>query len=335
MSDGAVRVIDAGLLTTIQDAHGRPGLGRFGVPPGGAMDADAADLANRLVGNRGDAAVLEITLQGPILAWDAPALVGLAGADLGAEAEHLRLAPGHAHHLAAGAVLAFRWTGDAERGARAYLAVEGGFPIEPILGSTSTDRRSGFGGFAGRELRDGDRLHFRAGTPGPLRSLVRADRPAEDRPADPSATVEIRLVPVPADPDWFGSEALPTLLDVSWTVTGDSDRNGIRLGGGARIPVLTGRIASLGVPVGSVQVPASGEPIITMVDGPVTGGYPVMGVVPRLDHGRLAQLPPGAAVRFRAVDVGAARELARAAAEADSRDRIELDPGDVGAGWAV
>jgi biotin-dependent carboxylase-like uncharacterized protein len=335
VSDGVVRVIDAGLMTAIQDARGRPGLGRFGVPPGGAMDADAARLANRLVGGRGDEPVLEITLHGPVLAWEAPALVGLAGADLGAEAEHLRLAPGHAHHLAAGAVLAFRWTGDARRGARAYLAVEGGFQVEPVLGSASTDRRSGFGGVGGRELRTGDSLRFRAGTPGPLRSLVRADQPSGDeRQVDPQAPAEIRVVSVPVGPDWFGPDALPALLDASWTVTADSDRNGIRLGGATRVPVLTGRIPSLGVPVGSVQVPASGEPIVTMVDGPVTGGYPVIGVVPRSDHGHLAQLAPGAAVRFRAVDVATARELARAAAEASTHDRIELDPGDVGAAWA-
>jgi biotin-dependent carboxylase-like uncharacterized protein len=331
VSVGAVQVVEPGILTTVQDAIGRPGLGRYGVPPGGAMDADAARLANRLVGGRGDEPVLEVTLGGPTLAWDAPALIGLSGADLGAEAEHLRLAPGHAHRLAAGAVLRFTRPGDPWRGVRAYLAVEGGLLVESVLGSSSTDRRSGFGGLDGRELRIGDRLAFRGGTPGPLRSLVRGSAEAVARS---SQEVEVRIVATPDDLGWFDPAAFPTLLDATWTVTPDSDRNGIRLGGGPRVPVTTGRIASLGVPVGSVQVPGSGEPIVTMVDGPVTGGYPVIGVVPRLDHVRLAQLAPGSVVRFRAVDVKTARDLTRAAAEAATLDRIELDPGDVAAGWA-
>ena len=82
MTTGDVRVVEAGLLTTIQDAAGRPGLGRFGIPPGGAMDAAAARLANRLVGNGGDEAVLELTLHGPTLEWMTGAHIGLAGADL-------------------------------------------------------------------------------------------------------------------------------------------------------------------------------------------------------------------------------------------------------------
>ena len=334
MTGGVVRVLEPGLLTTIQDADGRPGNGRFGVPPGGAMDADAARLANRLVGNRGDEPVLEITVHGPTLAWETAAHVGLAGADLAAVAEHLQLGPWHSHRLHAGAVLRFERSADRGRGARAYLAIEGGFLVEPVLGSAATDRRSGFGGLDGRALRTGDTLAYRADQGGRLRSLVR-DRggPHGEPPFDPAVPVVIHVVATPADLGWFGSDALDALTGTAWTVEPDSDRNGIRLGGG-RVPARADRIASLGVPVGSVQVPASGAPIVTMVDGPVTGGYPVIGVVPRIDHGRLGQLVPGASVRFRSIDVVAARELTRAAAQAAGRDRIELDPGDVGAGWA-
>lgn len=330
MRNGALRVLDGGFLTTIQDARGRPGLGRFGVTPGGAMDADAARLANRLVGNRGDEPVLEIALQGPTLAFASAAHLGLAGADLGAVSEHLHLTPDFSHRLAAGAVLSFERAMGAGRGARAYLAVQGGFLVRPVLGSAATDRRSGFGGLEGRGLRAGDVLEFPADQAGPLRSFVRAH---PELPTDPRTPVEIRLVPTPGELLWFGPETIHALTDVTWTVTTESDRNGIRLRGG-HVPALSGRIPSLGVPVGSVQVPPSGEPIVTMVDGPVTGGYPVAGVVPRLDHVRLAQLAPGATVRFRRIAIDAARELERAIAEASARDRIEVEPGDVGAGWA-
>lgn len=328
MSD--VQVLEGGLLTTIQDAHGRPGLGRYGVAPGGAMDAEAARLANRLVGNDGDAPVLEITMHGPTLRPERAAHVALAGADLGAISEHLRLRPGYSHRLPADAVLRFEPSVGHGRGARAYLAVQGGFLVPEVLGSTSTDRRSGFGGLGGRELRAGDVLTVPDDQGGPLRALVRGH---PESAADPNTPVEVRIIATPSDLVWFGPEAFHRLVEATWTVSRDSDRNGIRLAGG-HVAALTSRIASLGVPVGSVQVPPSGEPIVTMVDGPVTGGYPVVGVVPRLDHGRLAQLVPGDLLRFRRISVEAARELASAVAEAATRDRIEVDPGDVAPGWA-
>ena len=331
-----IEVVDGGLLTTIQDARGRPGLGRFGVAPGGALDAEAARLAARLVGNDPDTPVLEITLHGPTLDFVGPAHIALAGADLGAVAEHQRLRPGASYRLPAGARL--RFTGPpagahgthAPDGIRAYLAVEGGFIAPVVLGSASTDRRSGFGGGLGRELRSGDVLRATGPSSGALRALVRA-HPVP--PVDAGTPVDIRVIPVPSDLGWHGADAVRGLLAATWTVSPASDRNGLRLAG-ARIPDATSRIASVGVPVGSIQVPPSGEPIITLADGPVTGGYPIIGVVPRLDHGRLAQLGPGATIRFGRITVRAARALAAAIADAAARDRIEIDPGDIGAGWA-
>ena len=112
----------------------------------------------------------------------------------------------------------------------------------------------------------------------------------------------------------FGPAAERTFCATEWRVAPDSDRNGIRLTGGASLPVPTTDSFSLPVPVGAVQVPPSGEPIIKMVDGPVTGGYPVLGVIPSVDHGRLAQAAPGATLRFRRVSVADARRRARSIA---------------------
>jgi biotin-dependent carboxylase-like uncharacterized protein len=320
MPTGEVRAIEPGLLTTIQDDIGRPGYGRFGVPRGGAMDPAAARIANRLVGNRGGEAVLEITLLGPTLEWTTGAHIGLAGGDLGATTNGLSLSPGHSYRLRPGASLAF--TG-VRTGARAYLAVEGGFAVEPILGSSSTNYRSAFGGFYGRSLRAGDIVRFAEAQAGPLRSLRR-----------PSSDVEepIHVVPLAAAAfGWFAPSAIRTFCEAAWTVAADADRNGIRLTGGAPVRALTAGIPSLPLPVGSVQVPPSGGPIVKMVDGPVTGGYPVLGVIPRLDHVRLAQAPPGATLRFRQISVAAARRLA---STRDDDGRIELDEGDFAAGWA-
>ena len=319
---GEVLVVEPGLLTTIQDDHGRPGLGRFGIPPGGALDPATARLANQLVGNVGAAPVLEITLHGPTLQWTNGAHIGLAGGDLGALSRGLRLAPGHSYRLQPGTTLAF----DGVRtGARAYLAVEGGFAIEPVLGSVATDRRSGFGGLEGRALRAGDVLRFPASQTGPLRSAIGTVNVAE---------APVLIIPTPAALGWFTRSEVDRLCATAWIVAPESDRNGIRLTG-ARLEALTDRLLSLGVPVGAVQVPPGGEPIVTMVDGPVTGGYPVIGLVPRLEHGRLAQVAPGSTLHFQRSTVRAARRLAdERDAAAAGHAGIEFDEGDQAAGWA-
>jgi biotin-dependent carboxylase-like uncharacterized protein len=322
MSAASVRVIEPGLLTTIQDARGRPGLGRFGIPPGGAIDPAAAALANRLVGNPDRAAVLEMTLQGPALECVDGVHLALAGADLGATAADIARRPGHAYRLAAGTILRF----SARRsGARAYLAVEGGFDVPAVLGSVSTDRRSGFGGMDGRPLQAGDVLRFGGGESGHGGPLWSAIGPNDDPEAP------IRMIATPQSLGWFDGGTTKRFCETTWTVAPDSDRNGIRLTGAT---LDLGRrqsgIPSLGIPVGAVQVPPSGQPIVTLADGPVTGGYPVIAVVARRDHGRLAQAAPGTTVRFVEISVEAARRLADPADE----PRIVLDDGDLAAGWA-
>ena len=317
---GSLRVIDAGLLTTIQDGRGRPGLGRFGVPTGGAADRAAARLANRLVGAPNEAPLLELTLVGPTLTFERAAHVAVTGADLGLRTDLGAIRPGHSVRLPAGTTIR---GGTARHGARAYLAIEGGFFVPPVLGSASTDRRSGLGGVDGRELRAGDVLTFGDGQAGASRSVVGGMPSGAAHPAGP-----IRVIATPAGLGWFDEAAVEALTTTDWVVGDDADRHGLRLIGG-RIGPPTGAIASLGVPLGAIQVPPSGEPIITMVDGPVTGGYPIVGVVARADHDRLAQLVPGDPVRLAAVSIADARRALEV-----PEPRIEIDPGDLGAGWA-
>jgi biotin-dependent carboxylase-like uncharacterized protein len=322
MRAATVRVVEPGLLTTIQDARGRPGLGRFGIPPGGALDPPAAALANRLVGNPAEAAVLEMTLQGPVLEWTDDVHLALTGADLGATAAGIARPPGHAYRLAAGTVM--RFTGR-RSGARAYLAVEGGFDVPAVLGSVSTDRRSGFGGLDGRPLLAGDVLRFRGGQRDLDRPLMSAILPINDPEAP------IRVIATPSSLGWFDGAAIARFCDATWAVAPESDRNGIRLiGAPIDLGGPQGGIPSLGIPVGAIQVPPSGEPIVTLADGPVTGGYPVIGVVARHDHGRLAQAAPGTTLRFVTINVAAARRLTSPAHE----PRLVVDDGDLAAGWA-
>jgi biotin-dependent carboxylase-like uncharacterized protein len=260
-----------------------------------------------------------MTLHGATLEWTTGAHFGLAGADLGANSDGRHLAPGHSYRLGPGAVLSF---GAARSGARAYVAVEGGFEALAVLGSASTDRRSGFGGLDGRPLRAGDVLRFAGTQHGPLRSAVRPMVDGDER---------LAFIPTAGSLRWSSAATVRTFCGIDWRVAPDSDRNGIRLTGGEPLPASTASIPSVPIPVGAVQLPPSGEPIVRMVDGPVTGGYPVLGVIPSFDHGRLAQATPGATLRFRQISVTAVRELARTIGLAE---HVELDEGDLAAGWA-
>jgi KipI family sensor histidine kinase inhibitor len=289
-SDNEIEVLDGGLLTSIQDAIGRPGWRRYGVQAAGALDAEAAALANRLAGNSDSAAVLEITLLGPTLRLQVSATVGLAGADLGATLDGRPLSPGSS---GIGREIAF---GERRHGARAYLAVTGGIAVPAVLGSASTDLRSGFGGFEGRALRHADRLPIGIGGPGP--------------PVAPGATRArvgaLRILPGPHG-DRFEEDALHRLCETVWTVSARADRMGYRLEGRPIERRDVSELPSVGLPLGAVQVPPDGLPIVMLADRPVTGGYPVLACVVRADIGRLAQLLPGDPVRFtRAGDDAAA-----------------------------
>ncbi|MDQ2934596.1 MAG: 5-oxoprolinase subunit PxpB [Chloroflexota bacterium] len=285
-----IEVLDGGLLTTVQDATGRPGWRRYGVQAAGAADRSAALLANRLAGNPDAAAVLEVTFLGPSLRISAPVHVGLAGADLGATLDGRPLPPGSS---GSGRLISF---GERRSGARAYVAIAGGIDVERVLGSPSTDLRSGFGGLAGRALRAGDRLD--------IGTASGASRAATGR----AATGPIRIMPGP-HLDRFAPGILDRLCETAWTVASQADRMGYRLDGPAVEHNGTPEVPSVGLPLGAVQVPPDGRPIIMLVDRPVTGGYPVIGCVPAADVCRVAQLLPGDPLRFARMGIGEAMTL--------------------------
>lgn len=316
-SGQAIEVLDGGALTSVQDALGRQGWRRLGIPVGGAVDAWSARLANRLVGNPDHAALLEATLLGPRLRFLSPALVGIAGADLEATLDGRPVPPGISRLAAAGNELRF---GAPRSGARAYVAVAGGIVVRPVLGSASTDLRSRFGGLEGRALRAGDRLA--TGPPGDL-APRRALRPARDGGS-------IRVLPGP-HPEAFGSDLLDRLTAIAWSVSSKADRAGVRLDGPPLPPVATPEVPSLALPAGAVQVPPDGAPIVMLADRPVTGGYPVAACVIGADIGRVAQLATGDELRFGVVTPAEAR----AALERDEASLAEIAMhDDEGAGWA-
>lgn len=322
----AFAVLDPGLHTTVQDG-GRPGWQAFGVPVGGAMDREAMRIANRLVGNAADAAVLELTLRGGAYRTERDVLIAVYGADLDARADGRPLPTGCPVRLDAGTVLSF---GRPRRGCRAYLAIAGGFDVQPVLGSRSTDVRAGIGGVDGRPLREGDVLF--AGSPSmdavalmQRLAAVSAGREASAAGAAGRAArsfvphpcarwnggpVELRVLP---GRSWeaFAERSRRTLTEAVYTVSASADRMGLRLEGPALERTDTAEIVSHGVVPGTIQVPGDGRPIVLGRSCQPTGGYPVIAHVIRADLWKLAQLRPGDRVRFRPVSDAEARRLFR------------------------
>jgi len=176
----SITVLRPGLLTTIQD-RGRCGYRHLGIRPCGVMDPVAARVANLLVGNKDDAAVLELTLLGPTLRFEKQAYIALAGADFQATLDGQPILNNAPHWIGVGQTLELK---QAVQGCRSYLAVEHGFNVPSILNSRSTDTRSGWGGFEGRTLQAADVLALYEGWPGTQRSEGPGSLPGEKSPQD-------------------------------------------------------------------------------------------------------------------------------------------------------
>lgn len=284
----ALTVLQPGLFTTVQD-EGRWGHQASGVSVSGALDLVFHRVANALVGNDRSAATLEITVSGPELRLEAPVMVAVAGADLGATVDGAPLAPGHAAMCRAGAVVRF---GARAYGARTYLAVEGGVDTMPVLGSRSTHVRSGLGGHRGRALVAGDRL--------PLGKPRAGGRPRrlETMPAVRGGGTRLRVLPGPQAYQ-LPQSALDRLQNGRFIVSTASDRMGYRLRAGTPLPSPpAGDMISDAAFTGGVQVPPAGDPILLMADRQTSGGYPQLAVVITADLPRAAQLLPGDWVEF-------------------------------------
>ncbi|MGC9346920.1 MAG: biotin-dependent carboxyltransferase family protein [Anaerolineae bacterium] len=292
-----LQILDAGLLTTVQDG-GRVGWARYGIPPSGPMDPAAFAAANHLVGNPPNAAGLEITLTGPLLRTLEEGLIGVCGAEFELWVGGLPVPTWHSVFARAGSLIRF---GQRVSGLRAYLAIAGGLRTPSFLGSQSTYLNGEFGGLEGRALRAGDRL-----TTGPhdVRDLVEAAGrawPRDRRPAY-SPDPNVRVILGPQD-DHFPQDQIARFFEAAYEVTPDSDRMGLRLRGTQIEHLGAGGIVSDGIVTGSVQIPPDGQPIVMMVDHQTTGGYPKIGTVIRADLPLLAQCLPGDRVRFTSVEL--------------------------------
>ncbi len=302
-----LRVIEPGLHTTIQDL-GRMGHQAQGIPVSGAADQVALRAANTLVGNGPEAAALELALAGPLLEVRADSVrVALAGGTTGLDI--LSNDSGAARH-ARGLCSVRLIRGDRLRvaglkgSAVAILAIEGGIPVPPFLGSRSTYVRGSFGGLHGRALAAGDLL--------PVASCTVDERPEVELldlellpPVEP-----IRVVLGPQD-DFFTKKAMTAFLSESYAVTREADRMGLRLAGPKLDHAKDANIVSDGIAPGAIQVPGNGLPIILLADRQSAGGFPKIATVISADIPALGRVAPGAKLRFRSVTIEEAQVARR------------------------
>lgn len=282
-------IVDPGLSTTIQDG-GRHGSIHHGVSPSGAVDRRALRAANGALGIHADAPALESVLGRMSFRLSEDRWCAVAGARSSVHVDGKPCSTPSRFLATAGSLVTI---GEATRGLYTILAVAGGVSVPLVLGSASTDTLSGIGP---RALRAGDEIAV-GGVDCDFNALADESR---NVPLPPNR-VEIPFFWGPRD-DMFTASDRQLFLSTEWTVTTETSRVGARLDG-ARLQNGSGTLPSEGVMQGSIQVPPSGQPIVFLADRPVTGGYPVLGIIDEAELGLFAQVRPGSAVRFRPIAV--------------------------------
>jgi antagonist of KipI len=292
-------VESAGLQTTVQD-FGREGFGVLGVSASGAADVVALQVGNLLLENSPGTPALEMTLTGGTFLFPDGAVICLAGANFGAQAEGKALELWRPHAILPGQRVALGATRDY---ARCYLCVAGGVGVVDFLGSASTHLLSGLGGWEGRALRKGDVLQI-----GKLAKNIRRRklRPGILDTLKPGKQLRVTRGPQFA---WFTEEAHSALAGGEFLVNEDSNRIGLRLDGPRLASRVNTHLISEGTPVGAIQVTPSGQAILLFVEQQTTGGYPKIANVIAADLHCVGQLRPRDTIRFEVVSFEKAREL--------------------------
>ena len=286
----------AGLRTVFQDL-GRSGYQHLGVPSGGAMDRFSATIANRLVGNANDAALIEVTLMGPTIEIRGNCQIAITGGDLSPMLDGQPVAMWETISVVGTQRLSF---GSRRSGCRCYLAIAGEFQVPSWLGSVSVSPSGANPATAYRSFK-GETLEVVAGSQIDNKRIFPAARRPVDLAGTEGQTVEVeKTVQFFAGPewDWFSAEQQEQFLNHRFQVLPSSSSMGLRLSSFFDSPLELPAMISSAVVPGVIQVTPSGQPILLMRDAQTTGGYPRIGVVLFECLNEVAQLCPGDSIRF-------------------------------------
>jgi biotin-dependent carboxylase-like uncharacterized protein len=302
MSSG-FRIVKAGLQCSVQDS-GRIGYQSYGIATSGALDLRSLAIANILVGNPAGEAALEAALIGPELEIESGNIMAITGADMEPRLNGEAVPQYAAFAVNPGDILSL---GAAVSGCRAYIAFAGGLDLPLVMGSRSTNFMCSLGGFEGRALRADDSIGFRS----PFAPLDPDSRRRARTENFSGQVATLRVVAGPQD-EFFTQAGIDTFYEAEYRLTERSDRMGCVLEG----PIVQAKgktdIVSDGIPLGAIQIPSHGKPIIMLAERQTTGGYAKIATVISTDIPLLAQRRPGEKVAFKRVSLGVARRVALA-----------------------
>jgi antagonist of KipI len=302
-----LRIIKGGILDTVQD-NGRLGYQYLGVNPGGTMDKLSAQIANILVGNPMNQAVIEIHFPASEFFFEQPALIAITGADFMASLNGDEIPRNQPIIVSKFSILQFYRR---KSGARVYLAIRGGLDLPKWFDSYSTNLKAMAGGYNGRVLQKDDEIELQ-----PLNGLTeilgkkefhvfpwKADISWEDNHVTELLAIQGNEWPALTAP------AQESFLSASFMITSHSDRMGYRLGGQPLAINTNEELISSAVSFGTIQLLPDGQLIVLMADHQTTGGYPRIAHIISAHHSRLAQLNPGERIQFKFCDHKTAEEL--------------------------
>ena len=295
-----IRILKGGMMTTVQDL-GRNSYQSQGFSVAGAMDVRSLKIANLLLDNPENEAVLEITLIGPTLEFTSATIIAITGGDFQPQINGKPAPMYTALYMNKGDILKF---GSARTGSRGYIAFSSYLEIPVVMGSRCTNLKSKIGGFKGRKLQAGDYMNFRIKRrylPFFLSRKLEGDNFDQEE-------ATLRVIMGPQD-DLISRQGIETFLNSEYTVTSDFDRMGCRLEGPFIAPKKTSDIISDGIAFGAIQVPSHGKPIILLSDRQTTGGYAKIATVASVDIPKLVQRKTDHKIHFKAITVQEAQQL--------------------------
>ena len=303
-----LRVIKAGVLDSVQDL-GRYNWQQLGINPGGAMDRWSAQVANILVNNKKEEAVIELHFPASEFIFEEPALITVCGANFSPHVNGEEIPCCQPILINKYSILQFYGL---KKGARAYLAVHGGFDIPAWLNSYSTNLKAGTGGYKGRALQKDDQIVIRSLAPELLSLLGKKEFMILPWKADTTWDEnETKAISILEGNEWDGlpGASKESILNQIFAITNQSDRMGYRLQGDSLSGIADEELISSAVSFGTIQLLPDGQLIVLMADHQTTGGYPRVAHVISSHHSRLAQMKSGDKIRFRFTDQQTAEEL--------------------------
>jgi len=292
-----LEVLRAGLQSTVQD-QGRFGYAHLGVSASGAADNFALRIGNMLVGNPKHFAGIEMTIIGDKYRFKSDAYIALTGSEFEAELDNKPIPFWQGWSIKKEQILDIHFT---KTGARCYLCVTGGINVEDVMGAKTTHLTSGMGGIHGRILKKLDELNF-----GTLDDSIQPVQKLND-----SITTDTKIIRVTKGIhwSWFNNNQKNKLFQHQYQVTDLSNRMGLRLIGNAINTKKESEIITVGIPLGSIQIPGDGQPIVSFVEHQTTGGYPIIANVISADLRKIGQLKPEDCFQFELIGFGTAEKL--------------------------